>query len=156
MEENTDEMERLKEIVEERGGEDTFNNGGNGGLKRRIEGLEAENTDLHTKLTSQTLAQTLNEKEDLADEIKFSPPRHPRAPPPTRRRVRRAISIQGSDIKEREEREAVEDGLNSWLAALTIELQQRDEEVEMKEREIEELVGEHDRIVEVVERVWTS
>jgi hypothetical protein len=28
-----------------------------------------------------------------------------------------------------------------WLAALTIELQRREEEVERKEREIEELVG---------------
>ena len=44
--------------------------------------------------------------------------------------------------------------LRDKLAAATIELQQREEEVEMKEREIEELVGEHDRIVEVVEREW--
>jgi len=44
--------------------------------------------------------------------------------------------------------------LRDKLAAATIELQQRQEEVEMKEREIEELVGEHDRIVEVVEREW--
>jgi hypothetical protein len=156
LEENTDEMERLKEIVEERGGEDKFNNGGNGGLKRRIEGLEAENTDLHTKLTSQTLAQTLDEKEDLADEIKSL-----RLDIQELHRRRDAESVGRSQsraqiLEEREEREAVEDGLNSWLAALTIELQRREEEVERKEREIEELVGEHDRIVEVVERVWTS
>jgi polyhydroxyalkanoate synthesis regulator phasin len=37
------------------------------------------------------------------------------------------------------------------LAAVTIGLQQREEEGEMKEREIEELVGEHDRIVKVEE-----
>ncbi|KIM79979.1 hypothetical protein PILCRDRAFT_9869, partial [Piloderma croceum F 1598] len=143
LEENTDEMEGPKEIVEEHGREDAFNSGG-GALKRRIEDLESENTDLHSKLTSQTqtLAQTQDEKEDLADEIKS---------------LRLDIESLHRRQDAEEEREAVEDDLNTLrdkLAAVTIELQQRDEEVEMKEREIEDLVGEHVRIVEVVEREW--
>jgi hypothetical protein len=47
----------------------------------------------------------------------------------------------------------VEDDLNSLmdkLAAAAIELQQKKDEFGMKVREIDELVSEHDRIVEVV------
>ena len=40
------------------------------------------------------------------------------------------------------------------MAAATIELQQKEDGIEMKNREIEELVGEHERIVEVVEQEW--
>jgi hypothetical protein len=40
------------------------------------------------------------------------------------------------------------------LAAATIELQQKADEIETKVREIDELVSEHDRIVEVVEQEW--
>ena len=60
-------------------------------------------------------------------------------------------------LEEREEREAVEDGLNALrdrLAAVMIELQQKEDEVEVKSREIEDLVAEHQRIVEVVEDEW--
>ena len=114
---------------------------------------EAENTDLHKKLTSQTqtLAQTLDEKGDLADEIESL-----RLDIEELHRRRDAESVGRSQSRAQilEEREAVEDGFNSWVAAVTIELQQREEEGEMKEREIEELVVEHDRIVEVVEREW--
>ncbi|KAI0806659.1 hypothetical protein C8Q74DRAFT_1189709 [Fomes fomentarius] len=60
-------------------------------------------------------------------------------------------------IEEREEREAVEDGLNAVrdkLAAAHIELQQKEDEIDMKNREIEELIAEHQRIVESVEDEW--
>ena len=93
LEENTDEMERLKEIVEERGGEDTFNSG-SGALKRRIEDLEAENRPpLQTNLPNPNPRR----KRRSSRRNRSSPPRHRRAPPPARRRVRRAISIPGPD-----------------------------------------------------------
>ena len=60
-------------------------------------------------------------------------------------------------LEEREEREAVEDDMNALrdrLAAVMIELQQKEDEVEVKSREIEDLVAEHQRIVEVVEDEW--
>ena len=60
-------------------------------------------------------------------------------------------------LEEREEREAVEDDLNALrdrLAAVMIELQQKEDEVEVKSKEIEDLVAEHQRIVEVVEDEW--
>jgi len=56
------------------------------------------------------------------------------------------------------DREAVEDGLNvlrDRLAAVMIELQeQKEDDVEMKNREIQELVEEHRRIVETLEEDW--
>ena len=58
-------------------------------------------------------------------------------------------------LEEREDREAIEDDLNvlrNRLAAVMIELQQKEEDVEMKNREIQELVEEHRRIVENVEQ----
>ncbi|KIM71953.1 hypothetical protein PILCRDRAFT_16577, partial [Piloderma croceum F 1598] len=137
--ENTDEMERLKEIVEERGGEDAFNSG-SGALKRRIKDLKA----LQTNLPNPNARSNPKRKRRPSRRDRIALPRHRRTPPRPRRRI----------LEEREEREAVEDDLNSSLAAVTVELQQREEAVEMKEREIEELVGEHGRIVEVVEREW--
>ena len=40
------------------------------------------------------------------------------------------------------------------LAAAQIEIQQKEDEIEMKNREIDELVGEHERIVETVNEQW--
>jgi hypothetical protein len=48
-EENMYEMERLREIVEERGGENGFG-GASTALKRRVQELERDNEDLRTKL----------------------------------------------------------------------------------------------------------
>ena len=51
----------------------------------------------------------------------------------------------------------MEDDLNAVrdkLAAAQIELQQKEDDLEMKEREIQDLISEHDRIVEHVENEW--
>ena len=60
-------------------------------------------------------------------------------------------------LEEREEREAIEGDLNALrdkLAAAAIEMSQKEDELEMKNREIQELVAEHERIVELVEAEW--
>jgi chromosome segregation ATPase len=158
LEEKLEEREReIREIVESRGGENGF--GGSTALKRRVEELEADNDDLRGKLEDQAeiIVQRDEEKEDLADEIEAL-----RLDVEEMQRRRDAESIERSQsriqiLEEREEREAVEDDLNSLrdkLAAATIELQQKEDEIEMKNREIDELVSEHDRIVEVVEQEW--
>jgi hypothetical protein len=75
---------------------------------------------------------------------------------------REAESIERSEshaqiFEEREEREAVEDDLNAIrdeFAAATIELQQRVDELDLKNREIDDLIQEDDRVVEVVEQEW--
>ena len=44
--------------------------------------------------------------------------------------------------------------LRDKLAAAAIEMSQKEDELEMKNREIQELVAEHERIVELVEAEW--
>ena len=109
-EENTDEMERLREIVEEFGGEN----------KICMEELEVKNKDLCGKLGEQTevITQREDEKEDLADEVEALrldiKKMH-------RRQDRESIEISLSHaqmLEEREEREAMEDNLNSLSGGL--------------------------------------
>ncbi|KJA23003.1 hypothetical protein HYPSUDRAFT_54637 [Hypholoma sublateritium FD-334 SS-4] len=61
-------------------------------------------------------------------------------------------------LEERDQRDAVEDEMNTVrdkLAALLIELQKREDEIDRKSQEIETLGGgEHQRIVMVVEEEW--
>ena len=60
-------------------------------------------------------------------------------------------------MEEQEEREAVGDDRNTvrnTLVAVQIELQQKEDEVDMKDREIEDLVAEHKRIVETLDDEW--
>ena len=163
LEDNMDEIERLKEIVERRG-DDSMNDGVNGEsrrdrLKRRVEELEAENEELRLKLDdhAELLSHKEDEKEDLADELDAL-----RLEMEDLQRRREAESAERSQsraqvLEEREEREAVEDDLNAMrdkLAAAMIELQQKEEEIDQKNKEIDDLVSEHQRIVEVVEDEW--
>jgi len=72
---------------------------------------------------------------------------------------REAESIERSESRaeipeERKEREAVEDDLNSIRDKLAVELQQKEDELDLKNREIHDLIQEHDRVVEVVEQEW--
>ena len=77
-------------------------------------------------------------------------------------RRREAESIERSEsraqiLEEREEREAVEDhddlnAIRTKLAATTMELQQKEDELDLKE--IDNLIQEHDRVVDVVEQEW--
>ncbi|EGN96476.1 hypothetical protein SERLA73DRAFT_170829 [Serpula lacrymans var. lacrymans S7.3] len=125
LEDNMEEIDRLREIVERRG-DDSMAEGGESRrdrLKRRMEELEAENEDLRARIEEQnelveSRAQILEERE------------------------------------EREVVEDNLNALRDKLAAATIELQQKDDDIEMKNREIDVLVAEHDRIVEVVEQEW--
>ena len=74
-------------------------------------------------------------------------------------RRREAESIERSTsrtmlLDQEEERAAVEEDLNTMrdkYAAAQIELQQRDDDLEMKEREINDLIDEHGRIIQQVE-----
>jgi chromosome segregation ATPase len=141
LEENKYEMERLREIVEERGGENGFGSASTA-LKRRVQELEGDNEDLCAKLEEQdeVITQREDEKEDLADEVEAL-----RLDIEEMQRRRNAESIERSQSyaqipEEREEHNAMEDNLNSLrdkLAAATIELQQKEDEIKMKAREID-------------------
>ena len=158
LEENNEEMERLREIVENKSNESQDINGRHR-YKRRIEELEGDNEHLRAKLDEQAeqISQVEEDKENLADEVEAL-----RLDLEEMQRRRDAEAVERSQsrsqlLEEREEREAVEDDLNSLrdkLAAATIEMQQKEDEIEMKNKEIEDLVAEHERIVDVVETEW--
>ncbi|KAG6896548.1 hypothetical protein C0992_007544 [Termitomyces sp. T32_za158] len=163
IEENLEEIERLKEIIERRGdaslAESSNGEGRRERLKRRVEELVAENEELRVRLDEhvEIIAQREDEKEDLQDEINAL-----QLEIEDIQRKREAESVERSEsraqiLEEREERVAVEEDLNSLrdrLAAVMIELQQREDDVDFKKREIEELVAEHQRIIEVVDNEW--
>jgi chromosome segregation ATPase len=155
LEENMDELERLKDIVEQRE-EDSY---GGGGGARRIAALQEEIGDLKAALEehADALAQREEDKEELLDQNEA-----------LRLQIedldcrREAESVERSQSRamireERESREAIEDDLNvlrDKLAAANIELQQKDDELSFKTQEISELVGEHRSILDDVEGEW--
>ncbi|KAG8219163.1 hypothetical protein J3R82DRAFT_4931 [Butyriboletus roseoflavus] len=161
LEDNMEEIERLREIVEKRG-DDSFDGRGDNRRERwqrKLEELEAENDALLARIEDQNelLLRKEDEKEELADEIAQLGLEIEDI-----QRRREAESIERSEsraevLEAREERETVKEGLNSVrdkLAATMIELSQREDEIEMKNKEIEDLIAEHDRIVAVVEEEW--
>ncbi len=154
LEENMDELERLKDIVERRE-EDT---GGSSG-RQHIGALQEEIRDLKGALDehADALAQREDEKEDLLDQIEAL-----RLQMEDLQCRREAESIERSQsramiLEERESREAIEDDLNvlrDKLAAANIELQQKDDDLNFKSQEITELVDEHRSILDDVEGEW--
>ncbi|KAG6331744.1 hypothetical protein ID866_7347 [Astraeus odoratus] len=153
LEENMEELERLRDLVEKRGGEQS------GSWSRRVSSLETENEQLHAKVEEQNdlLLQKEDEAQELADEAERL---HLELQELQRRYEAESLersSSRAQILEEREEREAVEEDLNAVrdrLAATMIELQQREDELEMKNKELEDLMADHDRIVAVVEDEW--
>ncbi|KAH6904341.1 hypothetical protein BKA70DRAFT_530754 [Coprinopsis sp. MPI-PUGE-AT-0042] len=156
LEDNMDEIERLKDLVQRKGDTSvTSESGGSSSrsaLQRRVEGLEGENQDLRGKLGEQDelVAQLQDEKEDLIDAVQalelqledLNQRRHNES-------VERSQS-RAALIEEQEEREGLEEELNSCrdrMAALQIELQ-------AKEDEVEDLVKQHQNIVNTIEGEW--
>ena len=154
LEENMDELERLKDIVEQRG-EDSH--GGDGG--RRIAELQEEINDFKAALEehAEALAQHEEDKEELLDQNEAL-----RLQIEDLDRRREAENVERSQsramvLEERESREAIEDDLNvlrDKLAAANIEIQQKDDELSFKSQEINELVTEHRSILDDVEGEW--
>ncbi|KAJ7471324.1 hypothetical protein B0H11DRAFT_2283347 [Mycena galericulata] len=151
LEDNMDELERLRDIVERR---DSEADGG------RVASLEAANAELLARAEEQAdlAGQREEEKEDLADLVEQLRLENEELA----QQLQRAEALERSEsramiLEEREEREAVEDELGTArdkLAAALIELQQKEDELEMKNTEIDELVAEHERVVAVVEEEW--
>ncbi|KAI0281857.1 hypothetical protein BGY98DRAFT_1094721 [Russula aff. rugulosa BPL654] len=146
LEENMDELERLKDIVEQRE-EDT---GGSSG-RRHTSALQEEIRDLKASLDEHADALAQREDEKEISWIRLM-----------RYHRREAEGIERSQsramiLEERESREAIEDDLNvlrDKLAAANIELQQKDDELNFKSQEITELVSEHRSILDDVEGEW--
>ncbi|KAF9009719.1 hypothetical protein BDQ17DRAFT_1388437 [Cyathus striatus] len=161
-EENQEELQQLKETMERRADDSMYADGGESRRERmrvRMEDLQAENDELQARVEDlrALLAQREEEKEDLADALDAV-----QLEVEELKRREEAEAIERSEsraqfLEEREEREAVEDEMNAArdrIAAIMIEMQQKEDEVELKNREIDELVAEHDNIVKVVEEEW--
>ncbi|KAH9923702.1 uncharacterized protein BXZ73DRAFT_50841 [Epithele typhae] len=156
LEENTDELERMRELAEARGDHSSH---GDSRWRRQVQGLEGDNGDLRARVEEleEEVAQRADEREDLMDELEAA-----RLELEDLERRREAETLERSQsraqvIEEREEREAVEEDLNAIrdkLAAAQIELQQKEDDIDTKDREIEELIAEHHRVVESVEDQW--
>ena len=156
LEENMDELERLNAIVEQR---EEDSHGGDDGGGRRVAALQEEISDLKAALEehADALAQREEDKEELLDQNEAL-----RLQIEDMERRREAESVERSEsramiIEERGSREAIEDNLNvlrDKLAAASIELQQKDDELNFKTQEIGELVSEHRSILDDVEGEW--
>lgn len=160
LQENMEEIDRLHEIIEQHGYDsESTSRESRRELKSQLEEARAINEELDVELEGQMrlLSKREEEKEDLLDQVDAF-----RLKLEELERRREAESVERSEsrvqiLEEREEKEVVVENLNSMrdkCAALVIELQQREDELEMKGKEIEELVTEHQRIVEVVEEEW--
>ncbi|KAK7023033.1 Cnn-1N domain-containing protein [Favolaschia claudopus] len=153
LEDNMEELERLRDIVERRRDSDEQDGG-------RVAALEAANTELLVRAEEQAdlATQREEEKEDLADLVEQLRLENE----DLQQQLQRAEAFERSEsrqmiLEEREEREAVEDDLNAArdkLAAALIELQQKEDDLELKSQEIEDMVAEHDRLIAVVEEEW--
>lgn len=149
LQDNNDEFERIRTQAE--GAPSTSlrieARQGASGLEREVADLEAEKE------------QWEDDRDVLLDEIGIL-----RGQIEDLQRRREAESIERSTsramlLDQEEERAAVEEDLNTMrdkYAATQIELQQREDDLEMKEREINDLVDEHRRIIQQVEEDYRA
>ncbi|KAJ6567603.1 hypothetical protein DFH09DRAFT_1261407 [Mycena vulgaris] len=151
LEDNMDELERLRDIVERRSDAPDAPD---------VAALEAANAELRARAEEQAdlALQREEDREELADMVEQLRLENE----DLQQQLQRAEAMERSEsramiLEEREEREAVEDDLNAArdkLAAALIELQQKEDDLEMKNAEIDDLVAEHERVVAVVEEEW--
>ncbi|KAK2460714.1 hypothetical protein APHAL10511_007184 [Amanita phalloides] len=167
LEENMEEIERLKDLVQRRQNPSSLDSGLSPGpnnrecerLKRKVESLDADNDDLRTRLQehAEMLAQKEDEKDDIIDENDTLKLEIEELHRKLEADLAERSHSRAAFLEEREEREAVEEDLGAMkdrLAAVTIELQQKEDEVDLRGKEMDEMVREHQRIVKVVEDEW--
>ena len=162
MEDNMDEIDRLKDELVQKGNASMTSEGGESRrarLERKLAEVEDENEELRVRHGEavRIVERREEEKEALEDELERL-----KLEVEDLERRREAETLERSESRaqvheEREEREAIEDDLNSvrdQLAATTIELQQREDELEIRCREIDEMIVEHRRQLEAVDEGW--
>ncbi|KAG9225605.1 hypothetical protein CCMSSC00406_0003108 [Pleurotus cornucopiae] len=164
LEENTEEIERLQELLERKADESTMSEGGQGRrerMKRRVEDLEAENENIRERLEEHVdlLTRVESERDDALDRVEEL-----MLELETERRRRQAESMERSQsraqiLDEIEDREVMQENLNALkdrLAAVTIELTQREDDLELRNRELEEMAEDHTRDLEDNDHAWRS
>ncbi|KAK0189739.1 hypothetical protein F5146DRAFT_1139206 [Armillaria mellea] len=142
LEENNAEIERLREMVEDRGGDSQ--------LKERVAELEAVNEEWQQRM--QNMADDYEEeKQELVGSIESMGLKIEQLQHRNEAQLQERSESRAMMLDEREHREAVEDDLNEVkdrLAAALIELQQKDDEIDLKNEELDNLVVQHENIVE--------
>ncbi|KAJ8519236.1 hypothetical protein ONZ45_g3793 [Pleurotus djamor] len=164
LEENADEIERLQELLERRVDESMTSEGGQSKkerMKRRVDELESENDNLHERLDEHVniISQVENERDDALDRVEEL-----MLELEAERRKREAESVERSQsraqiLEDIEEREAMQDDLNGLkdkLAAVTIELAQREDDLELRTRDIDQLILDHQQDLEANDDAWRS
>ncbi|KAK0205654.1 hypothetical protein IW262DRAFT_1464386 [Armillaria fumosa] len=144
LEESNAEIERLREMVEARDGE------GDGPLKARVAELEAANEEWQQRMQSMA-DEYEEEKQELVGSIESMGVKIEQLQHRNEAQMQERSESRAMMLDEREHREAVEDDLNEVkdrLAAALIELQQKEDEVELKNEELDNLVVQHENIVE--------
>jgi chromosome segregation ATPase len=162
MEDNMDEIDRLKDELAQRGNMSTTSDNGENRrarLERKLAEVEEENEAFRVRHEEDivVIERREEEKDAFEDEIERL-----KLEVEDLERRRRAETLERSESRaqvceEREEREAVEDNLSAvrdQLAATTIELQQREEELERMRQDINEMTIEHGREIEDVHNDW--
>lgn len=162
IDENLDEIDRLREAGGQRlNGSTSSDNGENrrAKLEEALRNMEEDNIILQEKL--EELANELNiredEKEELADKVEalslhIEELRQRQEVAALERSQSRAHLEE--DEEEREELMNTINSLRDKLAATNIELQQKEEEISAKTDEIDEIIAEHESIVRDLEDNW--
>lgn len=161
MEDNMDEVDRLKDELVQKGNASMTEDGESRRtrLERKLAEVEDENEELRARHEGdvQIIERREEEKEVLEDELERL-----KLEVEDLERRREAETLERSESRaqvheEREEREAIQDNLNAvrdQLAATMIELQQREDELEIRCREMDDMVVEHRRQLEAVDEGW--
>ncbi|KAK0463148.1 uncharacterized protein EV420DRAFT_1639232 [Desarmillaria tabescens] len=144
LEENNAEIERLRDMVESGG------DPGDSQLKQRVAELEAANEEWQQRM--QNMADDYEEeKQELVGSIESMSLKIEKLQHRNEAQMQERSESRAMMLDEREQREAVEDDLNQVkdrLAAALIELQQKDDEIDLKNEELDNLVIQHENIVE--------
>lgn len=156
LEENMDELERLRDMVE-RGEASSID--GDARARRRMEEITVENDELRAMLDEHVTRtqQHEDEREELFDQLEAL---QLKLEDFERRREAEAVERSESRamiLEEREGREGLEsemNGLRDKLTAASIEIQQKEDELEIKSRELRDLYEQHQSAIDDVESSW--
>ncbi|KIJ55762.1 hypothetical protein M422DRAFT_240378 [Sphaerobolus stellatus SS14] len=162
MEENLEEIDQLKDELLQKGNVSMSSDGGEtrrARLERKLAEVEDENEELRARHEDDgdIIRQHEEDVEILQDEIE----RLKNEMEVTERR-REAETMERSEsramiLEEREEREALQadlDSVRDQLAATTLELQQREDDLELKCRDYDELMLVHQQDLDDAEAAW--
>ncbi|KAF9045716.1 hypothetical protein BDZ89DRAFT_1058679 [Hymenopellis radicata] len=142
--ENNGEIERLRDMIEQ------GDSGGDYALRKRVAELEDANKQWQDRMFEMTEDHE-EEKGELMDSIESLGLKIEQLQDRNAAELQERSQSRAMILDEREHREQVEDDLNDTkdkLAAALIELQQKEDEVDVKNDELDNLLAQHDQIVE--------